>query len=248
MKKISKMTWIKIILSVLVIGVMVFYVCKWSITLDPPAKAKPVVKTEAPKVISEKEAWLQSITPNSVDLVKIIDSIQIDSVLSEIWVKSDAYWERIPDVTRTFDGIWEEVQPEDRSWSENIYNEESGELLKTITFKSHIGNAYLRSIIKEDDWRVVFGNEGGFIERKYVLQYGILLKPDTIDKKIYPAGTYVMFSHFLSEREFDRSHKEFKYFSDYEKFTDNLFEQVRSSKEFFAEIPQCVPAKIYVKF
>jgi hypothetical protein len=47
MKKISKMTWIKIILSVLVIGVMVFFICKWNIKLDPPQK----IPLETPEII-----------------------------------------------------------------------------------------------------------------------------------------------------------------------------------------------------
>jgi len=44
MKKISKMTWIKILLPLAVIGTMIFFVCKWNVKLDPPRPIKEVSK------------------------------------------------------------------------------------------------------------------------------------------------------------------------------------------------------------
>lgn len=41
MKTISKMSWVKIILTVVVIGVMVFFVSKSNVSLDPPRKIAP---------------------------------------------------------------------------------------------------------------------------------------------------------------------------------------------------------------
>jgi hypothetical protein len=40
------MTWIKIILSVVVIGTIVFFICKWNVSLDPPQQIKEVTNTE----------------------------------------------------------------------------------------------------------------------------------------------------------------------------------------------------------
>lgn len=42
MRRISKMTWIKILLIVVVVGTMVLLVCKWSVKLDPPRQIKPI--------------------------------------------------------------------------------------------------------------------------------------------------------------------------------------------------------------
>ncbi|MFZ4648842.1 MAG: hypothetical protein ACOYMB_04435 [Patescibacteria group bacterium] len=38
MKKISKMSWVKIILTAVVLGTILFFICKWNVTLDPPQK------------------------------------------------------------------------------------------------------------------------------------------------------------------------------------------------------------------
>jgi hypothetical protein len=37
----SKMTWIKILLCVVVIGTMMFYIYSWNISLEPPKKVPP---------------------------------------------------------------------------------------------------------------------------------------------------------------------------------------------------------------
>lgn len=41
MKKISKMSWVKIILTAVVLGTIVFIVCKMSVSLDAPGKVAP---------------------------------------------------------------------------------------------------------------------------------------------------------------------------------------------------------------
>lgn len=47
MKKISKMTWIKLLLIVVVIGTIVFLSFKWSVSIDPPKQVKAAsYKTE----------------------------------------------------------------------------------------------------------------------------------------------------------------------------------------------------------
>ena len=46
MKKISTMSWVKIILTVIVIGTMVFLVFKWNVTIDPPPPIKPIQNTK----------------------------------------------------------------------------------------------------------------------------------------------------------------------------------------------------------
>jgi hypothetical protein len=230
MKKISTMTWVKMFLVVTTVGTIVFFVCKWSVTLDQPPQIKPIFKTETLKVVSEKEKWFNSLNTNICSLVGIIDSLPTNNVLEDIVIKARAYGEIVPTIIRTSEGIWEEVQPEDLSWSDNVYNEESGELLKTNRFKGHIGNAYLRSIHKEDIWKRVYGNEDGFFSKEYVFQYGVLLKPDTIDKKIYPAGTYVA-TCLSTKEEFNQNKKQFKYFSNYEKFLNFVLKNIDSSKE-----------------
>jgi hypothetical protein len=55
MKKISKMSWVKIILTTVVLGTMVFFICKWNVSLDPPreialAKTQILVDIVIPNV------------------------------------------------------------------------------------------------------------------------------------------------------------------------------------------------------
>lgn len=46
MKKISTMSWIKILLTLVVIGTMIFFICKWNVSLDPPRQIKQIEKTK----------------------------------------------------------------------------------------------------------------------------------------------------------------------------------------------------------
>jgi hypothetical protein len=41
MKKISKMSWVKIILTAVVLGAIALLVCKWNVSLAPPQKVAP---------------------------------------------------------------------------------------------------------------------------------------------------------------------------------------------------------------
>ncbi len=40
----KKMTMLKIALVVIVVGILVFLSCKWSVKLDPPGELKPVIE------------------------------------------------------------------------------------------------------------------------------------------------------------------------------------------------------------
>lgn len=51
MKKMKKISWGKIILTVVVIGIVVFVICEFNVSLDPPRQIEEVVKTQLPTQI-----------------------------------------------------------------------------------------------------------------------------------------------------------------------------------------------------
>ncbi len=48
MKKISKISWVKIILTIAVLGTILFFICKWNVSIEPPRKVSPA-KTQSIK-------------------------------------------------------------------------------------------------------------------------------------------------------------------------------------------------------
>ena len=206
------------------------------------AKKVTDVTEPTPKTVSKpspKEMLLANLDPTTRGFVRVVDSLNpINPTL-----KRDFY-DRNVHIDKGTEKEWREIQPETSSWVENEYDEETGVLTKSTTNKRHVGNAYLLSVQKDDRWTNQMGGEDKVLT--YVLQYGVLLKPDTLGKSIFPTGTYVA-SSFTRESNVKRGEYEVTYFSSYEKLCAFIIKELESSKDFYDWVNGCSPGDIVIR-
>jgi len=93
MKKISTMTWVKLSLTAVVVGTIVFFFCHWHVSLEPPQKvapAKPQIlvdvvmpayiiaeQNDVAYVKSNNELYNVSITLVCENAVNVGDTVQL---------------------------------------------------------------------------------------------------------------------------------------------------------------------------
>lgn len=156
-------------------------------------------------VLTEKEIFLNSLSPENKSFVQKIDSMGIGSYLAEKKTGKN----------------WSISTPCHNEWTDNVYEDESGELLKTLTYESHIGKAYLKEISARQIWENYSNNEIVLI-RDFTMKYGVLLSPDTLGNKVFPAGTFVTVG-FTENKNYSHQQVFYKYLSDYNKFEEAVW-------------------------
>lgn len=180
------------------------------------------VVVQAP--LSEKDIFLNNQSQKIKNLVLKIDSVEVDIIPSrcvhdKLSVKKDG-------------DAWRISAPYKRDWQEVVYEGDGDETKRVFKFKSQLGNAYLKAIHKKDVW-IDFNYREDFYEKSFLMEYGVLLSPDTVNGKIFPTGTFVV-SRFQKESDYETGKVFHEYIEGFNSFNDrllNLVEEVYSWPE-----------------
>ena len=100
MKKISKMSWVKIILTTVVLGIMVFFIYKWNVKLDPPKEIAPAKTQILVEIVIPGNLDYKFKIPNTLeftceDSVNVGDTVQLKYFNKYIAPQEVSSWELV---------------------------------------------------------------------------------------------------------------------------------------------------------
>ncbi|MBP9821765.1 MAG: hypothetical protein KBC98_02695 [Candidatus Pacebacteria bacterium] len=215
--------------AIILFTVLALASCEKNTPAIQQAKIVEPIKSER---LSLKEKFLNGLDSNTRGFVAVIDSLKpID-----FWFEKNGIDLIILPVNGKF---WREVQSESSTWEEF----EGGEMPddKVEKLSRHIGHAYLLTIRKTEGWENMISKE--YLDIEYNLQYGTLLETDTVGKEIFNKGTYVL-SRFTKKRNVDRGEYQVEYFTNYEKFSAAIYEEVKLATKNFTWVNAAQPTGI----
>lgn len=199
-----------------VVAIIVFVNVFKSTTHKESISEKEVV-VEKKKPLTEKEIFLQDEEKRR--LIEKIDSIEI------ILINSKSVHGKLS--VKGIDDSWRISTPYKREWQSFSYEGEGDdEIKKVFELKSQLGKAYLRRIHKRDLWIDAFYGEE-YYENRFIMEYGALLSPDTVNGKIFPTGTFIV-SRFQNESDYENGKVFHEYLNDFNDFDTSLWESIKA--------------------
>lgn len=179
------------------------------------------VEKENTQILTNKQRLLELMSPENKALIQKIDSIEF--LLAPTLFVHNSF-----SIQKKQGETWAVSTPYKNRWEDRIYNEESGELLGTLTHESYLGKAYLEKIQKRAVWtRHLHNGEDDYCLKNSFMEYGVLLSTDTVAGKIFPIGTFVV-SHFQDEGAYERNQIFYEYIEDYDKFKETVWKNLET--------------------